>query len=568
MKEGNNQFNIRTPEYLESYKPFFDSDSLNQITVSIQKHIKETSRSSLRCLDSMAGTGIVGHQMKVVFPELQVVYQDKSQKMLSSRTYQNDERVLSDATALGMASESFDIVFCRGGLNNVSKEDYLKIFGEYIRVLREGGVVILQDHFAQTEEAKNIINQIETEVTNIEGRNDETYVPTMEELREFVREVDGKILNEQSFEVRLPMKDRFMNKGISNPNLSTIRGILKKQNVIRYEETEDDIVLIYPIITITFQKMTPTDTKPVYNGIESEPLSERAENMERAVEKGWQFLKVENQEGFFPSYITSARDETSTQQAIHEIFSSIAIANTLSTANTDELSKATLEYIENQAQHGLLTFFEDKNLITPDTDTNSLGYSVLLENDRVTSESANRILDSILAHRDDNEIIRVWLSKERVNHSDHVVGANALYFANLLDRGDELRKTEDWLITILDSRQYLEGSRYYPSPDSFLYLLGRLIKFPALEEKLKIKLEEHLQQRIGKTEYPLDLAMRVVLADSLGVKNDGERQKLLKLQNQDGSWPADALYRQGKKAVFYSNKSLPTAFALRALGAK
>jgi hypothetical protein len=61
--------------------------------------------------------------------------------------------------------------------------------------------------------------------------------------------------------------------------------------------------------------------------------------------------------------------------------------------------------------------------------------------------------------------------------------------------------------------------------------------------------------------------MRTALADSLGLYSDAEKQKLLSVQEQGGSWPADALYREGKKPKFYGNKTVPTAFSIRALDA-
>ncbi|PJC24975.1 hypothetical protein CO057_00015 [Candidatus Uhrbacteria bacterium CG_4_9_14_0_2_um_filter_41_50] len=293
---------------------------------------------------------------------------------------------------------------------------------------------------------------------------------------------------------------------------------------------------------------------------------EQEPNVEKAVENGWKFLESESRNGFFPSYITSNRDTASAQQAPREIFSSIVIADTLPKENThEELRRAALHYIETQAQQGQFTFFEDRGLLPPDTDTNSVGYSVLLENGLTTPEIANRVLDSILEHRDDDGIVQVWLSKERENRLDHVVGANAAYFARLLGREAEMQQTEQWLISMLDSGEYLNGSRYYHSPDSFLYFLGRLAKFPEIGGKLTAKLGQHLQQRMGKTEYPLDLSMRIALADSLRLQSDTEKQKLLRIQEQGGSWPADALYHLGKKPIFYGNKSVPTAFSIRAL---
>lgn len=548
--KNKDQFSIRTPEYLESYDPFHNSISLNQIAINIQEQIK-VKGDSLRCLDSMAGTGIVGRKMREVFSGIEVVFQDKSPGMLSSDAYQNDERILSDVTAIGVSGELFDIIFCRGGLNNLGEDDYPKALREYLRVLRNDGIIILQDHFAKTEEAKEAINQIEAEVANIEGRSDKTYVPTIEELRGLVVGDEGVFSNEQAFEICLSMKDRFVSKGIDNFDLSKISKILEGQKTIEYEKVEDDIILVYPIFTITFKKVAPIVKKSVY---------ERT-NADRAIE----FLEDENQNGFFSSYVNIARDAESLQRAPNEVFSSIVITDTLFKNRPDSELASNFQYIEKHAQQGQLTFFEDRNLLPPDTDTNSLGYSVLLENRRVDSAVVNEIFDAILAYMDSNGIVQVWFSKDRPNHLDCVVATNATYFAYLLNRGDEIKRTEDWLIAVLDSGQYLEGSRYYHSPDSFLYFLGRLMKFPRIAEKIQVKLGQHLQKRIGETDYPLDLAMRVILSDSLGIQNDSEKQKLMELQGQDGSWPTDALYREGRKLIFYGNKSIPTAFSIKAL---
>ncbi|MFH1900031.1 MAG: hypothetical protein ABIJ83_02040, partial [Patescibacteria group bacterium] len=75
-------------------------------------------------------------------------------------------------------------------------------------------------------------------------------------------------------------------------------------------------------------------------------------------------------------------------------------------------------------------------------------------------------------------------------------------------------------------------------------------------------------RRIGSTEYPLDLAMRTILADDLGIDNGAEKQKLLSMQAQDGSWPTDSLYREGTKPRYFGNKSVPTALALQSISSK
>ncbi|MBW3015696.1 hypothetical protein KY330_04705 [Candidatus Woesearchaeota archaeon] len=95
--------------------------------------------------------------------------------------------------------------------------------------------------------------------------------------------------------------------------------------------------------------------------------------------------------------------------------------------------------------------------------------------------------------------------------------------------------------------------------------MGRLTKFDELSEIMKAELAKHLKERIGKTEYPLDLAMRTSLAYSLGIANKTEKQKLLGLQEQAGSWPADALFHYGSQQGYFGSRALTTAFSVRAL---
>jgi hypothetical protein len=298
-----------------------------------------------------------------------------------------------------------------------------------------------------------------------------------------------------------------------------------------------------------------------------ERFNEKEPSIQKAVEQGRQYLESEHQNGHFPSYISASRDFSEPPLiSPREAFSTIAIADTaLKDHPHSEAARAALQYIENQRQQGQFTFFEDRTVYPPDTDTNALGYSVLLEFGRSVQDDANRILDTILAHRNENELVQVWLSRERQNRIDLVVSANALYLAHLLGRGSEMQQTEQWLMETLHTGAYQTGTRYYQSPDSFLHFMGRLTKFPELSDKMKTKLAEQLQQRIKKTEYPLDLAMRTALADSLGIDNDFEKQKLLRLQEQGGSWPADALFRYGGKQGCFGSKALTTAFSIKGL---
>lgn len=292
------------------------------------------------------------------------------------------------------------------------------------------------------------------------------------------------------------------------------------------------------------------------------------QNIKKVVVRGWQYLESVSENGFFPCYIAPNRNMEQRRLSPREPFSTILITDLLLKNHPNhKLTRAALQYIENQCGQGQFTFFEDPTIYPPDADTNALGYSVLVESGRVNLDIANKVLDTILEFRNKEGIVQVWLSEEKKpNRVDHVVAINVLYFAHFLGRGSELAATEVYIFKVLESKEYLNGSRYYHSPDSFLYFLGRLTeKFPSLKQRFETLLHDAVQERIGKTEYPLDLAMRTALAQQLKINNEEEKQKLLQLQKQGGSWPIDSLFHYGAKPGYFGSEAITTAFSLKTL---
>jgi hypothetical protein len=80
-------------------------------------------------------------------------------------------------------------------------------------------------------------------------------------------------------------------------------------------------------------------------------------------------------------------------------------------------------------------------------------------------------------------------------------------------------------------------------------------------------LVDAIRERQGATDFPLDIAQRVISARWLRIADGGESQKLIDLQEDDGCWPADSLFRCGRKRIFFGSRMVTTAFALRALRA-
>ncbi len=523
------QFSIRSPKYLENFKLFRDETSLQQIASAIDPFVQGRP-GKVKCLDAMAGTGIVGKSMQKVFEALEVTFLDKSERMLASDSYSDSDnnRVLADIAETGLEDHSFDLILCRGGLNNLGEKQYRSVLTEFARILKNDGLIVLQDHFAASSEAKMTINLLETEVARLEGRSDDTYVPSLDELSELITSVGARLVSKDSFVVRMSMRDRFENKGLDSVDLKSIRDIVKSQAAIDFEEHTDDIVVYLPIFTL------------VVSGENTFPFDHPT----------WKSVSLESGE---------------TGDLVDERFSLAVIADALLHTRYRDSALVIANKLHLQTKTGLMTFFSDPNLLPPDADTNAVVWALLLQRGHQMPGNANFVLDEMLRHQDRSGVVQVWLSNERTQRVDAVVVANVVYLARLLGREEELKQSQAFIIDWLESGAYLNGTRYYFSPDAFIYFTSRLLEFKDLKTQLAPALSRALMSRIGSTTTPIDLAMRVIAAHRLGIENKQDLALLKRLQMRDGGWPADALYKQGSSEVYYMNRSVPTALARAAL---
>lgn len=163
---------------------------------------------------------------------------------------------------------------------------------------------------------------------------------------------------------------------------------------------------------------------------------------------------------------------------------------------------------------------------------------------------------------------------------DAVACTNALYTVQMAPQpvtGQALAvidATTHYLQEHLNSGRYLAGTRYYPSPDAFLYAVARLCsRFPASAQVLAAPARQALAEReatAAAVRVPvsaLDIALRTLAADHLGLSagQDRHRTWLAAAQCADGSWPAAAYYRMGRFPVYFGSSYLTTVFAMAAL---
>ena len=115
----------------------------------------------------------------------------------------------------------------------------------------------------------------------------------------------------------------------------------------------------------------------------------------------------------------------------------------------------------------------------------------------------------------------------------------------------------------------MHGTHYYPSPDCCLGFFGRLFQSAAdnthLQPTIGPLLQSRLQERVGEGGNALDLAMRVLACDSLGVECSVDRHALLRLQERDGGWESGWLCAYGSSGVKVGNRGVTTALAVKAI---
>lgn len=223
---------------------------------------------------------------------------------------------------------------------------------------------------------------------------------------------------------------------------------------------------------------------------------------------------------------------------------------------------------EELCSNGLFHFFKDHERLPADADCTALGLSVLLRAGAMVTERAHAALDLIAKNVNSEGVIETYFDPtgERAGIVDPVVCANVLYLAHQLGRGDEFQPTLSYLREVLVNRQFRQGTRYYHSPDTFLYFTARFVRrFHQVHGLLLTPLREALRERQCSSNHTIDLAQRVIAAQWIREDDAGEGQLLLNRQERDGCWPADSLFHYGRKKIYFGSRVLATAFALRAV---
>ncbi|KAL4984140.1 HAD-like protein [Aspergillus falconensis] len=198
-----------------------------------------------------------------------------------------------------------------------------------------------------------------------------------------------------------------------------------------------------------------------------------------------------------------------------------------------------------------------------DLDTTSLALTTI----KYDTDVAHSILDEMLDYVDEDGFVQAYFDKSRPR-VDAVIALNVLVAFYMYGRGYELPQTLDWIYHILLNRAYVDGTRYYPNAEWFLYYLTRLLRVsndPALRERLEAPLRLRVIERIGADGDAFCLAMRLLACQFLGIENHRDRDRLADMQQEDGGWEASCMYLFPGDKKEVGNRGTTTAFAVAAL---
>ncbi|RDA89866.1 hypothetical protein CP533_6662, partial [Ophiocordyceps camponoti-saundersi (nom. inval.)] len=133
-------------------------------------------------------------------------------------------------------------------------------------------------------------------------------------------------------------------------------------------------------------------------------------------------------------------------------------------------------------------------------------------------------------------IIQVYFSSPTRKRIDPATCINALraFKHHARYTSPRLSPTKAHVHEQLQSGSYLRGTRYYPSPDVFLYFFAHLVQDSAAG---RLMLRGHVVERFGCEADALSLAMRLEACRLVGVDPpEGERERLLTMQRSDGAF--------------------------------
>lgn len=271
----------------------------------------------------------------------------------------------------------------------------------------------------------------------------------------------------------------------------------------------------------------------------------------------------------FHSTMSEGRDFTESRAVPEEVFTSLVIGDLFFQPPRPRWITPLMRRMRPMVEAGSpVHFFRDPSLLPADIDCTGIAYSLALRGRVIGTNVATVAAKAVLLNTESQGILQVYFSPRegRDGLVDPVVCTNALYLLNQVGLAGAAVATENFVQRTLCDGGFEQGTRYYPSPDTFLYFVSRLITaFPIRYMHWTPALRAAIRQRQGSGSRPLELAQRILAATRLGVDAALDCWQLRKWQRPDGTFPPDALFKYGRSARYFGGQVVTTAFAGRAL---
>lgn len=273
-------------------------------------------------------------------------------------------------------------------------------------------------------------------------------------------------------------------------------------------------------------------------------------------------------ESGFPSYIAPAGDFNKRVPAPTEIFSSLIISQCLVDIGIKPIFLKNIPRLISKVTNseGFIHFFFDRELLVADVDCTAVAYSLLISLGQ-KPPFLKRTIDRIVNNTNDYGIIEVYQEpgEEHAGRVDECVLVNALHLLYSVGRASEALPSEQLVSQTLKERKYLKGTRYYPSPDAFLYFLSRLVRdFVEPRRRYFADLISALYERLDERGAYMDLALRYAALDNIGFGDPKYSERILEHRTQRGNWMADSFFKYGRTSLYFGGEPLSTGLGIRA----
>lgn len=278
--------------------------------------------------------------------------------------------------------------------------------------------------------------------------------------------------------------------------------------------------------------------------------------------------------GEFPSYVAN-NIEMKNYSYIKTIAITVLVADCLKHVkgifNVKQMINKSIEFLINEKEDEMKWRFFGKgsNIIT---DLEDVCYVLAFLEENKIDLNYEKFAEELLEYRNADGLFYTWFPEKGENNNvDWVTNTNILYFF-YHNKKKSIPEVENYLRSIITEKKFTRGSLYYHSPYSFLYFFTRLYRdgnagnfdsvIPLIE---KFLLEKKVRNRWSSKLNYIFATIGLINCNYDGPILRKSINKVLELQNHDGSWPIGSIFRHRTIKRYYGSTVFSTALAIELL---